>query len=96
VYVMKSGGGCFCPARPPVRYGTSMKEEKKLTPSLELISKEKNSFGDMYYYIRDHNGVVSHIYEGDLESFLKKKGVSVLKEGTSFLYSTNQRNVEEK
>ncbi|MCY9668743.1 hypothetical protein M5X11_28110 [Paenibacillus alginolyticus] len=54
--------------------------------SLELIHKEKNGFGDMYYYIRDENGVMSRVYEGDLEEFLKKKGVPLLKEGVPFIY----------
>jgi hypothetical protein len=91
MYVIPSGGGCFCPVRPPVSYGSSLKEEEEWMPSLELISKEKNSFGDMYYYIRDQNGTVSHIYEENLEAFLKEKGVSELKDSVPFLYPQNKR-----
>lgn len=39
-------GGCFCPILPPFGYGTSLIKEGETVPSLELISKEKNGFGD--------------------------------------------------
>lgn len=55
-------------------------------PTLELISKEKNAFGDMYYYIRDSNGVTSQVYEGDLDAFMKKNGATELKESRAYLY----------
>jgi hypothetical protein len=86
MYDIPSGGGCFCPVQPPVCYGTGLTEEGEWMPSLEVISKEKNGFGDTFYYIRDQNGVTIQIYEGDLEAFMKKKGVLELKEGVSFLY----------
>ncbi|HUC91964.1 MAG TPA: hypothetical protein VMS09_08040 [Paenibacillus sp.] len=60
-------------------------------PSLEVISKEKNGFGDTYYYIRDQNGVTIQVYEGELGTFMKKNGVSELKEGKSFIYPQKNR-----
>ncbi|MFF3924029.1 hypothetical protein [Paenibacillus lactis] len=54
--------------------------------TLELISKEKNVFGDTYYYIRDSNGVTSRVYEGDLYAYMKKNDVTELKKGRAYLY----------
>ncbi|WP_258313563.1 hypothetical protein [Paenibacillus sp. tmac-D7] len=59
-------------------------------PTLELISKEKNGFGDTYYYIRNSNGVTSKVYEGDLDAYLKKNGATELKEGRAYLYPKKQ------
>ncbi|MCY9663706.1 hypothetical protein M5X11_01735 [Paenibacillus alginolyticus] len=86
MYAIPSGGGCFCPILPPFCYGTIPTEEGETVPTLELISKEKNGFGDMYYYIRDSNGVTSQVYEGDLDAFMKKNGATELKESRAYLY----------
>lgn len=86
LYATPNGGGCFCPILPPFCYGTGLTEEGETVPTLELISKEKNGFGDTYYYIRDSNGVTSQVYEGDLDAFMKKNGVTKLKEGRAYLY----------
>lgn len=85
LYTIPSGG-CFCLILPPYCYGTGLIEEGETVPSLVLISKEKNGFGDTYYYIRDSNGVISQIHEGDLDAFMKKNGVPKLKEGRAYLY----------
>ena len=85
LYAIPSGG-CFCPILPPFCYGTGLIEEGETVPTLELISKEKNGFGDTYYYIRDSNGVTSQVHEGDLDAFMKKKGVTKLKEGRAYTY----------
>jgi len=86
MYVLSSGGGCFFPVQPPACYGNVLLEEEVMLPSLELIQKEKNRFGDMVYTIRDQRGITSTVYEGELEVFLKERGVSVLKEGTPTMY----------
>lgn len=60
-------------------------------PSLELISVVKNAFGDTFYYLREQNGAISRVFEGDLKSFMQKRGVSELTEGAPFLYPTKKR-----
>lgn len=91
LYAIPSGGGCFCPTLPPICYGTVPAKEGEPMPSLELLYKEKNGFGDTYYYIRDSNGVTSQVYEGDLAAFMKKHGATELKEGKAYLYPKKQR-----
>jgi hypothetical protein len=91
MYAVTLGGGCFCPIRPPVCYGTGWTEEGEQMPSLELVDKQKNGFGDTIYYIRDQNGTTNMVYESHLADFLKKNGVSVLKEGTPFRYSSRSK-----
>ncbi len=86
LYAIPSSGGCICPILPPFCYGTTLTEEGETVPTLELISKEKNGFGDTYYYIRDSNGVTSQVYEGDLDAFMKMKGATELREGSAYLY----------
>ncbi|MEK4508902.1 hypothetical protein [Paenibacillus sp. FSL K6-2524] len=86
LYAIPSGGGCFCPILPPFCYGTSLTEEGKTVPELELVSKGKNIFGDTYYYIRDSHGVTSHVYEGDLDAFMKKNGAKELKKDRAYRY----------
>ncbi|MEB3103307.1 hypothetical protein [Ferviditalea candida] len=90
MYAITSGGGCFCPTQPPVCYGIGLSEEGEMMPSLELVGKQKNGFGDTIYYIRDQNGTTNMIHESRLSDFLKKNGVSVLKEGDPFKYSTGK------
>ena len=90
LYAIPSGGGCFCPILPPICYGASLTEEGETVPILELISKEKNGFGDTYYYIRDLNGVTCQVYEGDLEAFMKKNGATELKKSSAYLYTKRQ------
>lgn len=85
LYAIPSGG-CFCPIPKPFCYGIGLTEEGETVATLELISKEKNVFGDTYYYIRDSNGVTSQVYEGDLDAFMKRKGATELREGRAFLY----------
>lgn len=79
-------GGCFCPVQPPADYGNEWTEEEKTVSSLTLISKGKNSFGDTFYYIRDQNGITNQVYEEELQDFMKRKGVTELREGNSFVY----------
>ncbi|ETT54676.1 hypothetical protein BSK66_24900 [Paenibacillus odorifer] len=86
LYAIPSGGGCFCPILPPFCYGTSPIEEGETVPELELVSKGENVFGDTYYYIRDSRGVTSHVYEGDLDAFMKKNGAKELKQGRAYQY----------
>lgn len=90
LYAIPSGGGCFCPIPPPIRYGTSLTEEGETVPKLELISKGKNGFGDTYYYIRDSNGVTSQVYEAELDAFMKKKGATELRESRAYFYPKKQ------
>ncbi|CAM3465252.1 hypothetical protein [Marinicrinis lubricantis] len=85
LYAIPSGG-CFCPIPQLFCYGTSLAEEGETVATLELISKEKNVFGDTYYYIRNSNGVTSRVYEGDLDAYMKKNGATELKKGRAFLY----------
>ncbi|WP_144938698.1 hypothetical protein [Paenibacillus sp. 32O-W] len=85
MYAIPSGG-CFCPIPLPSCYGTDLTEEGETAATLELISKEKNGFGDTYYYIRHSNGVTSRVYEGDLDAYMKKNGATELKEGRAYLY----------
>ncbi len=86
LYAIPSGG-CFCPIIPPFCYGTSPTREGETMSELELLSKEKNAFGDMYYYIRDSHGVTNHVFEGDLDTFMKANGAKELKKGRSYQYS---------
>lgn len=90
LYAISSGGGCFCPILLPFCYGTGLIEEGESVPTLELIFKEKNRFGDTYYYIRDSNGMTNQVYEGDLDAFLKKNGVTELRRGRVYLYPKKQ------
>lgn len=93
LYPIPSGSGCFCPILPLFCYGTDSTEEGETVPTLELISKEKNVFGDMYYYIRDSNGVTNRVYEDDLDAFLKKNGATELRRGRAYRYP-KKRSVE--
>jgi hypothetical protein len=86
LYPIASGSGCFYPILPFFCYGTDSTEEGETVPSLELISKEKNVFGDMYYYIRDSNGVTNRVYEADVDAFLKKNGATELRRGRAYRY----------
>ncbi|MEB3103034.1 hypothetical protein [Ferviditalea candida] len=86
LYAIPGGGGCFCPILPPFCYGTGLTEEGETVSTLELISKEKNRFGDTYYYIRDSNGVTSQVYEADLDTFMKRNGATELRESRAYLY----------
>ena len=54
--------------------------------TLELIDKQKNAFGDTIYYIRDERGATATVYEQDVEDYLRKKGVSSLTKGHSYVY----------
>ncbi|MEK3866912.1 hypothetical protein MHH60_25930 [Paenibacillus sp. FSL H7-0716] len=55
-------------------------------PELELVSKGKNVFGDTYYCIRDSSGVTNHVFEVDLEAFMKMNGAKGLKKGRAYQY----------
>lgn len=85
LYAIPSGG-CYCPVLPPFCYGTSPTEEGETVPELELVSKGKNVFGDTYYYIRDSHGVTNHVFEGDLDAFMKLNGAKELKKGRAYRY----------
>lgn len=91
MYALTSGGGCLFPIQPSACYANAWMEEGEIVPSLELIDKKKNVFGDMIYYIRDQRGVTSQVYEGDLLEFMKSKGVSELKEGSPLFYSRKSK-----
>lgn len=94
MYELMFGCGCLFPVQPPACYANTWmeeEEEEETLPSLELIDKKKNGFGDMIYYIRDQRGVTNQVYEGDLAAFMKMKGVSELKEGTPLLYSRKSK-----
>lgn len=89
MYVFTLGGGCIFPVQPPANYGNPPTEEGETLPSLELIQKGRNAFGEMIYYIRDHNGIINQVHEEHVHDFLKKNGVSELKEGTPYEYPRN-------
>lgn len=91
MYPIPSGGECFCPIQPPVCYGIGLLEEADEMPSLELIGKQKDVFGETVYYIRDQNGATNMVHESHLSDFLKKNGVSVLKEGASYQYPSRSK-----
>lgn len=87
IYAVPAGRGCYCPIQTPVCYqvGVATISEERMV--LELISKERNVFGDTIYYIRDGRGATSVVYENDLPQFMKKNGVTELKEGSPFKYA---------
>ncbi len=87
LYATPSGGRCFCPMLPPFCYGSSLIEEAENVSRLELISKEKNGFGDTYYYIRDSRGITTRVYEDDLDAFMRKNGATELSKGSAYLYA---------
>ncbi|MCU6711503.1 hypothetical protein M6D81_22660 [Paenibacillus sp. J5C_2022] len=84
-------GGCFCPIQPLICYGVDLIEEGETVPILELVSKEKDGFGDTFYFIRHSNGVTSKVYEGDLDAFMKKNGVTELQKGKAYMYPKKKR-----
>ena len=52
----------------------------------ELIDKQQNVYGETIYYIRDEKGATTTVCEQDVEEYLKKKGVSSLSQGHSYVY----------
>lgn len=91
MYALGTGGGCFCPAQMPVCYGAEWTGEEMALPSLELVDKQKDVYGETIYYIRDERGVTSMVHECNLDDFMHGKGVTELQEGTPFLYQRKSR-----
>lgn len=85
-YAFPISGGCYCPVHPLVCYGSDVAKVREERMVLELIGKEKNGFGDTIYYIRDGKGATSMVAECNLSDYMKKNGVTELKEGLPFQY----------
>lgn len=60
-------------------------------PSLVLVNKQKDVYGEMVYYIRDERGVTNMIHECNLDDFMRRRGVSELQEGRPFFYERKSR-----
>ncbi|MFC0213879.1 hypothetical protein ACFFK0_15720 [Paenibacillus chartarius] len=60
-------------------------------PSLELIGKQENGFGETIYYIRDQSGTTNMVHESHLSDFMKKNGATALKEGLPFRYPSRSK-----
>jgi hypothetical protein len=60
--------------------------DEPLLKTLTLVDKQKNGFGDMVYFIRDEKGLTDTVFEQDVQDYMRKKGVSSLTEGDSFVY----------
>lgn len=86
-YPLPSGGWLF-PRRWLFTYDLFPTEsgDEWVASKLELISKEKNVFGDTVYHIREANGMTYTVFEQELEGYLKRKGVFSLTPGQPFLY----------
>lgn len=61
--------------------------EEPLLKTLTLIDKQKNGFGEMVYFIRDEKGLTATVNEQNVDDYMRKKGVSSLVEGSSFIYN---------
>lgn len=85
-------GGCFCPIQPLICYGVDLTDEEGENVSIFiLVAKEKDGFGDTFYFIRHSNGVTSKVYEGDLDAFMKKNGITELQKGKAYIYPKKKR-----
>ena len=82
-----AAGGCFFPVKLFRGYNVlPSPEEGETLKTWELIYKQKNTFGDMNYSIRDNKGLIHQIWESDVETFLEKHGVSSLIQGFPYEY----------
>lgn len=85
-YAVPTEGCIYLPVLTDPYFTTLAESGEECMGKLELINKRKNGFGDWFFYIRDERGQVTQVFEGDLEQFLMRRGVSELVQGNEYLY----------
>lgn len=91
MYALVAGRGCFCPVQKRAFYGSGWAREEIALPSLVLVNKQRDVYGEMVYYIRDERGVTHMIHECKLHDFMRRRGVAELQGGSPFFYERASR-----